>query len=80
MMLKIYLCIYIITYISWYLINKIFDGRPDKYVREKVWNFIETKYGIVVPDDMKSNPVKYAIADLKDMLHKMKGCKKHKDE
>ena len=79
-MLKIYLCIYIITYISWYLINKIFDGRPDKYVREKVWNFIETKYGIVVPDDMKSNPVKYAIADLKDMLHKMKGGKKHKDE
>lgn len=78
-MLKIYLCIYIITYISWYLINKVFDGRPDKYLREKIWNIFETKYGIVVPDDMKRNPVKYAIADLKDMLHKKKGGK-HKDE
>jgi len=79
-MLKIYICIYLVIYIIWYLINKIFDGRPDKYVREKIWNLFETKYGIIVPDDMKQNPIKYAIADLKDMWHKMKGGKKHEDE
>lgn len=77
-MLKIYLIIYVTLYISWYLINKVFNGKPDKYLREKIWNIFETQYGIVVPEDMKQNPVKYMLADLKDRFKKKGG--KYKDE
>jgi len=78
-MLKTYLIVYVIVYITWYLINKVFDGQPDKYLRAKIWYIFETQYGIIVPEDMKQNPLKYLLADLKSMLHK-KGGKKHKDE
>lgn len=73
MNIKIFLFIYAVVYISWFLINKAFGGRPDKYLREKIWNIFETQYGIVVPDELKANPVKYMLADLKDMFHKKKG-------
>jgi len=73
MNIKTFLCIYIIVYISWFLINKAFGGRPDKYLREKIWTIFETQYGIIVPDELKVNPVKYMFADLKDMFHKKKG-------
>lgn len=75
-----YLAIYVALYVTWYVINKIFDGRPDKYLRAKIWNIFETQYGMVIPDDMKQNPVKYFINDLKVTWHNMKGGKKHKDE
>lgn len=78
-MLKTYLIVYIIIYITWYLINKVFDGKPDKYLREKIWYIFETQYGIIVPEDMKQNPLKYLLTDLKSMLHK-KGGNKHEDE
>lgn len=79
-MLKTYLIIYVVLYVAWYVINKIFNGKPDKYLREKIWAIFETQYGIVVPDDMKQNPLKYWLNDLKAMFHKKKGGKEHKDE
>ena len=79
-MLKIYLLIYIVVYVSWYIINKVFDGKPDKYLRAKIWNFIETQYGFVVPEDLKSNPLKYFVNDLKITWHKLKGGNKNKKE
>ena len=78
-MLK-FLCIYVAIYFVYYLINKAFDGKPDKYLRKKVYDFIEINYGIVVPDDMKQNPVKYVLSDLKSMLHKKKGDDSHDEE
>lgn len=77
--IRTFLCIYIVVYASWYLINKIFGGKPDKYLRNKLYNFVEVHYGIVVSDDFKANPVKYMLADLKDTWHNMKGGK-HKKE
>lgn len=77
--IRTFLCIYIITYVSWYIINKIFGGKPDKYLRDKIYNYVEIHYGIVVSDDFKANPVKYMLADLKDTFNNMKGGK-HKNE
>lgn len=79
-MLLTYLAIYVTLYVTWYIINKIFDNRPDKYLRAKIWNIFETQYEIVVSEDMKQNPVKYFINDLKVTWHNWKGGKKHKDE
>ena len=79
-MILTYLAIYVALYVTWYVINKVFDGQPDKYLRNKIWNIFETQYGIVVSEDMKQNPVKYLINDLKVTLHNWKGGKKHKDE
>ena len=75
-----YLAIYLAVYVAWYIINKIFDGKPDKYLRDKIWSILETQYGIIVSDDLKQNPLKYLVDDAKTTFHKWKGGKKHKNE